>query len=596
MSAVILHNSRWYWLDSEAPERANLTGPEGEDNRKELQRVAKHVYGFTMARQLADCPIACQLFPPTPTPSTTHIQIEDLSNSPTPLRAPRRHMDHCPREDPPIKSRLKSPDKEPNKGRDTDTHRQLHPPPALPVQNGAKPQENTCQINRRAPLKPPQPTGPSITTIPNKDLMKSGKITKQKVETEYGPKKKKLKQTSITNFTLQPNRHSPPHTTHTHKSLQKENTTPNSNTSHTHGCEHESTNAAQSSPLCAQPLICITANTPSLYAHKHDVENLLRKYKPDTITCVDIRLLDKHRNAPWLHELLRGYKFWVSTSQDDGLGARGVLIAVKEHLAVLGKAVRTTGDTCKGRILNVTLTLPHSLPLSITGVYGPAGNTLADNTERDQVYTRITKIQDDATVTYGKETKSLMMGDWNAALLPGDRSSNIFYQKDLEHQHFITNTKLKPLDKSKAPNRSHTYSHLTESSRIDDILTDFHTSSTTLTIDEGALSDHLPLMGRIDMQGTGVFIPSERKNPASPPVQVLVRPISNEDKAAFLDKVHSYSQGQGLSINNLLSKPFLCRPRATKWKDQHETHNNCRPQSHRNSGGPCSRVNGYPPG
>ena len=530
MTAIVLHGGQWYWLDSDAPERATLTGIDGERNFTELKQVARQFYGFTVATstiQLGDCPIACQVFPPSPPTVTIHPDI--LSPSPA-ATARRQREEHPPRADlqprrPILKSRSPKLQK-------------TSVAPMLPQQT-------------QPPLAPPgnihRALGKTRSVMPLEPLQNEVTISRKSKALEPAPKR--LKQTSITNYTTQPKEPGNNPTTRSPTTgpppPAKRNTTDKAPQHH---------KESPPTPPQKPQLVCITANTPSLYAHKPDASNLIRQYKPDIITFVDVRLCDKHRNTPWLHELFQGYKYWVNTSQEDGAGARGVLIAVKEHLAVLGKATRTTGDTCRGRILTITLTLPHSAPLSITGVYGPAGSTPVDENERTQMYTRITEICEETTHMYGTETKNLMMGDWNAALLPGDRASNLNHEKDKAHQKYIKSRKLSPLDSNKAPNRSHTYSHLTDSSRIDDIYTDFHTNATTLAIDKGALSDHLPLMGRIDLQGTNVFIPTERRMPTGPPVKALVRPISNEDKAAFLDKVYSYTHGQGANIDKLLSK------------------------------------------
>ena len=84
-STVLYHSqdSTWYWLDSEAPGRANLSGPAGAENREALSQVARQFFGLAKARSLADCNFASMLFPQHPrvSPGTEH-PIDTTIDSP----------------------------------------------------------------------------------------------------------------------------------------------------------------------------------------------------------------------------------------------------------------------------------------------------------------------------------------------------------------------------------------------------------------------------------------------------------------------------------------------------------------------------------
>ena len=82
-------DSTWYWLDSEAPGRAILSGPAGAGNREELSQVARRFFGLDTARSLADCNFASMLFPQHPrvSPGTEH-PIDTTIDSP-PAGPPR---------------------------------------------------------------------------------------------------------------------------------------------------------------------------------------------------------------------------------------------------------------------------------------------------------------------------------------------------------------------------------------------------------------------------------------------------------------------------------------------------------------------------
>jgi hypothetical protein len=66
------------------------------------------------------------------------------------------------------------------------------------------------------------------------------------------------------------------------------------------------------------------------------------------------------------------------------------------------------------------------------------------------------------------------------------------------------------------------------SSRIDDImLCGVHSGVSARQRDDTAtLSDHVPLIARIDTMGTGLFIPSHKAEPNGKPHKVLAQPIS----------------------------------------------------------------------
>jgi exonuclease III len=292
-------------------------------------------------------------------------------------------------------------------------------------------------------------------------------------------------------------------------------------------------------------LKAITANVPGLWTHKADIASLIHTQQPHILTLVDVRLHKDQRNSQWLRGLLRGYKYWVSTAQEEGKGVRGVLVAVKEYLTVLGKVESGDTDT-DGRIKSITLTLPHSAPLVITGVYGPACTSPVDEISRSRMYSSLTQL--------GMSRVRIDMGDWNATLFDEDRNSRLSYPKDHTHRTYVSDNKMSPLDNTPRP---HTYRHgnakegSITTSRIDDFLTNRKLKAEVTILAGGHLSDHSPLLACIDTLPAKIFIPNERKPAPQKPKVALVTPIATKDKMAFADAINSEGQGQSQQIHLL---------------------------------------------
>ena len=313
-------------------------------------------------------------------------------------------------------------------------------------------------------------------------------------------------------------------------------------------------------PACASPagtalndravghtkLIAITANVPGLWTHKQDITTLIYTHRPHILTLVDVRLHKNQRNSTWLKTLLKGYQYWISTAQEDGRGVRGVIVAVRSHLASLGHITVRDKET-DGRVMSITLTLPHSQPMDINGVYAPAGTSPSDEKDREHMYSQLT-MQD-------PHRFRLDMGDWNATLFDEDRNSNLSYPKDHAHRSYASNNGLKALDRN--GQRAHTYRHgnvndgSMQTSRIDDILSNRTLDATMTALSDGHLSDHAPLLAQINMAGTGIFIPCERKPIPGLSILKLVTPISAKDKIAFAEAVNNEREGQSQQIHLL---------------------------------------------
>ena len=397
-TTLLAFDNAWYWLDSEPTRRyrATLTGPNGLNNRRELISVMSGLFSLDLgARSLADCPLACYHFPEDPpAPWQNHIMnvitIHDSPRgaliSPQPVVA---HAWHPAQAQPRQITHLGAP----NISEPRSTHPDLiaNPPPATRPQTDNKISKASCQATRQTKNqairnKTGKATPIMVHTIPtkrhktNKPKCNSGKhqmlITSLFTHHHVNPPLSTL--AHIVQFpTLREDKHQlkgsphvPPDPTVTRDLV------PTAAEVHLHR---------------SHTLTVISANVPGLWTHKTDVTSLIHKHRPHILILVDVRLHKNQKNSKWVKTLLRGYKYWASTAQEDGRGVRGVIVAVKEHLAILGQVDALDYET-DGRIQSIVLTLPYSRPLTINGVYGPAGTTPADEKSRSHMYSRLTQL------------------------------------------------------------------------------------------------------------------------------------------------------------------------------------------------------------
>jgi exonuclease III/ribonuclease HI len=293
------------------------------------------------------------------------------------------------------------------------------------------------------------------------------------------------------------------------------------------------------------------------------VQRLIEEHNPDVLILTETLLNNKQKQKGWVHLALGGYSHWAATHNVGNRGGRGVVIAIKKHLADLGRPIRRTDKDDMGRVLHITLNLPNSRPLGITGVYAPAGNSPPEQEERDRVYAlALAHAEADQTeaAAKGKTAVHLLAGDWNAVLATTDRASGVMAPQDDAHTAFVLKAGAHSLD-AHNPARPHTFRPVFEdgerhtSSRIDDImLCGVHSgvSARVSADDTATLSDHVPLIARIDTMGTGLFIPSHKAEPnTGSPTRVLAQPISKEDFESSKARIESETVGQGKAIKSL---------------------------------------------
>ena len=568
-TTLLIIDEQWYWLDSDPTKshRAILTAHTGAQNRAELLSVALELFAVDLgAQSLSDCPLACTLFHPDP-PAPWHNQRHEVVILDSPPPRPRIIIQGArPQANP--RMAVANPPQSPTsmqavttQGSPT-THQQVAAQPnAVEVQGTNRvvaPPNRTCpkSDDNKNPKRAPLPTrstknqadrtssrqtaaqkdGKGGRARQSSDQERNAVPVQHTTSTKRQPKKQKKagQQILITSlFSSLPLPH--------RKSQNDPPPSPPTPSS------PKFTPASPAAPASERHFSMLQLNTQgSLWNMKEDLTSLLQTANPDIIGICDIGLTAKNKRNRWLAQALNGYQYWVAThTSSEGRAQRGVLIAVKNHLATLCNHKITETDSYEGRLLHLVLHPPHSQPLGISEAYLPAGNTKQDNMIRERIYNNINAIIRQGTST----TYHILAADWNATLLPSDRSSGLSYEKDYIHRAFVTNSNLRSTDMSTP--RSHTYHHTEFDSRIDDILTNFPCQASAAVMDEGILSDHSPLLVKFYLRDLDLLIPHARLLPSPSPSRVVVRPISDSDKIAFQQAIQMYSTGQAGQIHAL---------------------------------------------
>lgn len=146
-----------------------------------------------------------------------------------------------------------------------------------------------------------------------------------------------------------------------------------------------------------------------------DLNMLLHKYDPDMLTLAETCVKPKQLKSRWLHATLSGYKVFGSLAPE-GREVQAIM-AVKEHIANLGEAVRTpeiTAEEGMGRLVSVRLNLPRTNPLTLSALYAPAGDSPEEQQQRGALYATLGKMM---------QGTHIVVEDMNAALLPTPRKA-----------------------------------------------------------------------------------------------------------------------------------------------------------------------------
>ena len=300
-----------------------------------------------------------------------------------------------------------------------------------------------------------------------------------------------------------------------------------------------------------KPFSVLTWNVMGLTTINEELKSILLEHDPDVVMLTETKLLEETHQRTWIkHAFLDQYALFCSSipaactklyrhnprkawEQANRAGSGGVILAVHQRWANGSSIQRHVYEQSNGHIVGLDLQPPNMTPIRMIGVYMPH-----DMEKRRCMYQRVQEQLHDGVFT-------IIGGDWNAALLPGDRgtrSAEHHLLVDSHHQDFVSASRLchLPWDHS-LPHRRHTFHpHVVDqsSSRIDDILISapLHGLATDEThIQVTNDSDHSPLLATLDLRSIGLTPP-----PMKPTRQRQARlksPVSKAALQSFKDKV-----------------------------------------------------------
>jgi len=149
----------------------------------------------------------------------------------------------------------------------------------------------------------------------------------------------------------------------------------------------------------------------------------------------------------------------------------------------------------------------------------------------------IPKAEAEVTAATGKKCFTILAGDWNAALLTGDR--NVMTTRDKAHQHLMDTLGMTPTEIAGSTKRAATHHPGAENlqdSRIDDILVTKQLIENQLCRNEVICgtgdSDHSAIMTSIPLNNMLLIKPGPDIQPLSRPAK-LKTPVNQKQLAAF---------------------------------------------------------------
>ncbi len=290
------------------------------------------------------------------------------------------------------------------------------------------------------------------------------------------------------------------------------------------------------------PVRFLTWNVMGLTTVKEELTQLVASTSPDILVLTETKLTERSQRKCWLRYCLNEYSLHFSSSMHQRHteqireGSGGVMIAVKKALVPQGCITRLSNQEAhRSHLVQLCLHPPRGNPISVQGVYMPF-----DMDHRASIYTSLSAL-------CKKSDHNVVLGDFNAALYPIDRSHGQLQHIDHHHALFLGENELQPTDKS---NRPYTFTQTSASggtevaqSRIDDILVSSslhaHASAVTQVLQATDDSDHLPLLAALDLGATG-FIPlGQGVAPQQPEfVPKFALPMKQDQLLTYQSKLH----------------------------------------------------------
>ena len=262
------------------------------------------------------------------------------------------------------------------------------------------------------------------------------------------------------------------------------------------------------------PISFLTWNVMGLTTIKEELTQMIEEKAPDVIVLTKTKLTERTQGKGWLRSVLRDYWLHFSSRvhktqqvlEHAREGSGGLAVAVKKTLMPQGCITKLNNiEAHRGHLVQLCMQPPKSAPIMVQGVYMPF-----DQEHRLSIYQAIQGA-------YKKPQHNIVLGDFNAALYPTDRTSQQWHPIDQQHKDSLAECGLRPTDRTVRPYTFSAHSladnvanpSLTQS-RIDDILISSHICdpASTEVLHATDDSDHLPITAQIDLGAIG-FIPVE---------------------------------------------------------------------------------------
>ena len=203
-----------------------------------------------------------------------------------------------------------------------------------------------------------------------------------------------------------------------------------------------------------KPFDVVTWNVMGLTTVGEELKSIVLDREPDVVVLTETKLLEETHNRAWVKgTLLNMYTIYGSSIRATDsrrynnaqgqcrdrarrMGSGGVLMAIHQRWMNGTTIMRHVYENCSGHLIGIDLKALDSPPIRLIGVYMPH-----DMPRRKEMYAALSsKVQEDMFKIVG--------GDWNAALLPGDRADQSALHHtcmDDHHKEFVQGCKLSPL-------------------------------------------------------------------------------------------------------------------------------------------------------
>ena len=318
------------------------------------------------------------------------------------------------------------------------------------------------------------------------------------------------------------------------------------------------------------PFRILTWNVMGLTTTAEELKSILQAQEPDVVILSETKLLMETHQRTWIKSAFLGqYMLFCSSipamdtklykshpgkafEQANRAGSGGVIMAIHQRWANGSQIRRHVYQDSNGHLVGIDLQPPNMAPLRLIGVYMPH-----DHVKREVLYRQ---VQSKLT----KEVLTILGGDWNAALLRGDRhtQSQHLTTADAHHQEFIKGAHLchLPWDQS-LPHRRHTFhphSLQLTSSRIDDILLSqqLHAlAGEEIHIQVTNDSDHSPVLATLELGSIGIIAPPPR--PLRPKQARLKTPVGKASLNNFREQLSMDAAREIYDFNIAIQETYM---------------------------------------